>query len=360
MIHFPASITTERLTIRPWRHSDADPLWDAVNESIERLSVYMPWTVHYTSRSAATQFIADAIKRAPAGYELPLAMVERATGRILGGTGFHSTEPTADGWRTLEIGYWLRGSAQGNGYMREAVRAQLRLALELGVERIQLLCDARNRPSWRVAESCGFRREAVLRRDARDHHGALRDTRMYGLIPSELRELCEGWSDEPYELDWADPPFERPAVPAHQDVTEGDKPELPVVLTELVRLDPVNLLEPGLQFTVVDRGANRHLGLATLLPRKADVPSFGLKWSFGTPDEPIEFGIEVGLALLKIAFEELDAERVEMRVPVDATLTREVAEILGFVNEGVLRAHKTPIDGVIGDFVIYSVIKDDL
>ena len=49
-----------------------------------------------------------------------------------------------------------------------------------------------------------------------------------------------------------------------------------------------------------------------------------------------------------------------MRVPVDATLTREVAEILGFVNEGVLRAHKSPIDGVIGDFVIYSVIKDDL
>ena len=105
MIHFPASITTERLTIRPWRHSDADPLWDAVNESIERLSVYMPWTVHYTSRGAAAQFIADAIKLAPAGYELPLAMVERDTGRVLGGTGFHSTEPTADGWRTLEIGY---------------------------------------------------------------------------------------------------------------------------------------------------------------------------------------------------------------------------------------------------------------
>lgn len=360
MIHFPASITTERLIIRPWRHSDAQELWDAVIESRERLAVFMPWTSHYSHPGASRDFIARTLRDMPFGFELPLCLEDRSTGRIVGASGYHSQEPTDDGWRQLEIGYWLREGEEGKGYMRETVRAQTRLAFELGVEHVRILCDARNRHSYRVAEACGYRREAVLRRDIRTHHGDLRDTRVYGMTRDESVGAIAGWTGDSYELDWSHAPFERPSTtPASTPNGSGDR-ELPVVLTELIRLDPVNLHEPGFHYTVIAPEARRHLGLATIVPGDPVVPSFGLKWSFRSPDEPIEFSIELGLALLKITFEELGAERVAMRIPIGATQLREVAEVLGFVNEGILRAHKSPIDGTIGDFVVYSVIRDDL
>jgi RimJ/RimL family protein N-acetyltransferase len=360
MIHFPSAIQTERITLRPWRASDAAALWTAVDESRDHLAAYMPWVAFYTDQTAAHAFIAGSIREWSHGFQLPLAMIEQETGRIIGASGYHSDEPTGSGWRSLEIGYWLRQGEEGKGFMREAVRAQIRLAFELGVERLQLVCDARNQASYRVAEACGFRREAMLRRDTRTHRGELRDTRIYGLLPDEARVLAEAWADERFELEWELPPFARTAAPQPHIAPHEDKPELPVILTELLRLDPVNLHERGNHYTVVDRSANRHLGLATIDPRALDVPSFSLRWTFRDPDEPIEFGIELILALLKIAFEELAAERVHLLIPPDSEQMREIAEIAGFVNEGTVRSFRSPIDGVIGDYVIYSVIKDDL
>lgn len=360
MIHFPAAITTERLIIRPWRISDAPALWEAIDESREHLAVYMPWTVHYTNPGAANEYLSGALRAMPHGHELPLCLEERQTGRIVGASGYHSQEPTAEGWRALEIGYWLREGEEGKGYMRETVRAQTRLAFELGVEHVRIVCDTRNRASYRVAEACGYRREAVLRRDVRTHHGDLRDTRVYSMTRDESESVIAAWTGDTYELDWSHPPFERPPASPSTAVNAPDDRELPVVLTELIRLDPINLHDPGFHFTVIAPETRRHLGIATIVPGDPDVPSFGLKWSFRSPDEPIEFSIELGLALLKITFEELGAERVVMHVPPDATPLREVAEVLGFVNEGIVRAHKSPIEGTIGSFVVYSVIRADL
>ncbi|MCC6704784.1 MAG: GNAT family N-acetyltransferase [Thermomicrobiales bacterium] len=360
MIRFPSAITTERLIIRRWRDTDAQLLWEAVDESREHLATYLPWVRFYRSPTDASDFIARARREWPDGYQLPLAILDRATGRLLGGSGYHSLEPTVTGWRTLEIGYWLRAGEEGKGYMRETVRAQIRLAFELGIENLLLFCDNRNRPSYRVAEACGFRREAILRRDTRTHIGELRDSRRYALLPEEARELIATWGDERFELEWSDSPFERPVVAAPATDAPPELPDLPVIVTELLRLDPVNLHEPGYQFTVVDRAGSRHLGLAAIIPGAADVPSFALRWSFKSADEPIEFGIELTLALLKLTFEELGAERVVMWLPVTAGSEREIAEIAGFVNEGTVRAARSPITGAIGDFVVYSVIREDL
>ena len=52
----------------------------------------------------------------------------------------------------------------------------------LGARRVELRIDARNHPSIAVAERLGFELEGILRRDVRDHHGVLRDTRVYALI----------------------------------------------------------------------------------------------------------------------------------------------------------------------------------
>lgn len=55
---------------------------------------------------------------------------------------------------------------------------------------MEIHTDDRNVRSYAVAERLGFTLEGVLRRHARDHHGAPRDTRIYALL--DLADLREG------------------------------------------------------------------------------------------------------------------------------------------------------------------------
>ena len=52
------------------------------------------------------------------------------------------------------------------------------------VSRLQLRCDVKNRRSAALAERAGFILEGVMRNDARDHAGGLRDTCLYARIPA--------------------------------------------------------------------------------------------------------------------------------------------------------------------------------
>lgn len=58
----------------------------------------------------------------------------------------------------LELGYWLRASAVGQGYATESAQALVTLAFErLGVSSVRLVVDGDNLPSLKVAERLGAR-----------------------------------------------------------------------------------------------------------------------------------------------------------------------------------------------------------
>ena len=83
-----------------------------------------------------------------------------------------------------EVGYWGRTPDLGRGLVTEAVAAVCVAAFgTLGVRRLQALCDARNLPSCRLAERCGFVREGLLRHHERDPRGRLCDQVLYAKFP---------------------------------------------------------------------------------------------------------------------------------------------------------------------------------
>ncbi len=59
--------------------------------------------------------------------------------------------------------------------MFEAATAVLQLGFELGLERIEAICDARNLRSIAFAEMLGMTREGLLRSHDRDPQGQLCD-----------------------------------------------------------------------------------------------------------------------------------------------------------------------------------------
>ncbi len=123
--------------------------------------------------------------------DLMVTLWDRKTGRCLGGSGLHRIDWTVP---AFEIGYWLRTSAWGQGYITETVQTLCRFAFEtLGANRVEIRCDPRNTRSAAVPIRLGFVQEALLRNDVRDGAGELRDTLIFALTPSDYAQAKALW-----------------------------------------------------------------------------------------------------------------------------------------------------------------------
>jgi RimJ/RimL family protein N-acetyltransferase len=110
---------------------------------------------------------------------------ERDSEHFLGGIGFHPRNWEA---RAFEIGYWLRTTAAGHGYMTEAVRLLTNeLFTAMGANRVEIHCDIRNARSAAVPQRLGFIQEARLRNVGRATDGTLRSTFIFALTPDDPR-----------------------------------------------------------------------------------------------------------------------------------------------------------------------------
>ena len=169
---FPARFETERLAVRTYGLDDVEALYEAVSTSREHLLPWLPWAkAEHADLTATTHFIAMQMMdlRNLAGLtKVIMGIFDKATGRLLGGTGVHGIyRDTA----CAETGYWVRADATGKGYCTEATAGVLSWALGapgkggLGLRRIIIYCSAENAASRRIPEKLGLRQEVEQRED---------------------------------------------------------------------------------------------------------------------------------------------------------------------------------------------------
>ena len=92
-----------------------------------------------------------------------VAIVESASGRLLGTLQFYRSAPCIHGY---ELGYILHETAdRGRGFAAPALRlfSDYLFAVRPGHYRQQLMIEAWNVASWKTAERAGFVREGLLR-----------------------------------------------------------------------------------------------------------------------------------------------------------------------------------------------------
>ena len=188
LIDLPDELVGERVVVRPFADSDADALYQAIDESREHLMPWMPWSQDYHSVEDARAYTRRSRANWLLRQELAVGIFERGSGRVLGGSGLARIN-----WerRLFEIGYWLRATAQGHGYMQETVRLLTRLAFDdLQANRVEIRMDARNVRSKRVPERLGFVFEGTLRRAGElDESGRPADRHVYALIREDFELL---------------------------------------------------------------------------------------------------------------------------------------------------------------------------
>jgi aminoglycoside 6'-N-acetyltransferase len=88
----------------------------------------------------------------------------------------------------MEIGYDIISNERGKGYGTEAAQLIVDyLFLSKDIGRIQAITDVRNKPSQRVLEKTGFKREGTIRKSG-FVRGAWTNAYLYSIIREEWRE----------------------------------------------------------------------------------------------------------------------------------------------------------------------------
>ena len=186
----PGRLVGERIVLRSFVDADADELHTAIRESVEHVRPWMPW---YDKHGSVADTLAY-IRRTQAEFLLREGFhmgIFSLAARFLGGCGLHARDWTIP---AFEIGYWIRKSEEGKGYVSEATRLLTICAFEtLGAQRVLIRCNARNRRSARVAERLGYVLEGTIRHAERDTSGNLADMLWFSLIPEEYQRVRATW-----------------------------------------------------------------------------------------------------------------------------------------------------------------------
>lgn len=193
--HVPMPIMTPRLRIEAVSTLYIQPQLEALRESRESLLPWMTW-VHEPGaldESKRRKWLADGEAAFIRREKLFMLAFEHATGRLIGGTGFHGID-----WDVpkFEIGYWVRTSAQRQGFAHEMSVSLLRYAFQaLGANRVEIHVTDGNDKSQRVIEKTRIPYERMARNDHRLVTGDLGHTHIYAATElTHVPEMEVSWT----------------------------------------------------------------------------------------------------------------------------------------------------------------------
>jgi RimJ/RimL family protein N-acetyltransferase len=148
------------------------------------------WTIRVTSVPEPEQtrsYIENALSMREAGHRFAFAVLESATGNVLGCTSYHDIVPAI---KRVEIGWtWYGKSSQRSHVNTTAKLLLLTHAFEtLDCHVVGWRTDNYNFASQAAIERLGAKKDGVIRGHALRRDGTIRDTVMYSLRAGEWPE----------------------------------------------------------------------------------------------------------------------------------------------------------------------------
>lgn len=149
------------------------------------------WNIRVTSVPTPQEtgaYIAQALAMQQAGQRVPFAVIDQASGLVIGSTSYHDILPAV---RRLEIGYtWYAQRFQRTHVNTTAKLLLLSHAFDgLGCQTVGWRTDNFNLRSQQAIERLGAKKDGVIRGHALRRDGTVRDTVMYSLSAGEWPEV---------------------------------------------------------------------------------------------------------------------------------------------------------------------------
>ena len=148
------------------------------------------WNIRVTSVSEPENtktYIEQALAMRAAGNRLAFAVIDEASGKVLGSSSYHDIVPAL---KRVEIGYtWYAQSVQRSHVNTTCKLTLLTHAFEtLGAAVVGWRTDNYNFASQRAIERLGAKKDGVIRHHAPRRDGTVRDTVMYSMLAGEWPE----------------------------------------------------------------------------------------------------------------------------------------------------------------------------
>ncbi|OGO21598.1 MAG: hypothetical protein A2Z28_07355 [Chloroflexi bacterium RBG_16_51_9] len=177
-------LTDGFITLRPYRSSDINQLYDAACESIPEVSAWLPWCHPGYSIEESRTWVEARDAAWHKGTDYDFTMVNPRDGGYLGGCGINDIRGEHE---FANLGYWVRTSRTKQGVATAATLLLARFGFdELKLNRIEIVVATGNYASQRVAEKAGATREGVLRNRLILKGKPVVDAVMFSLIPKDL------------------------------------------------------------------------------------------------------------------------------------------------------------------------------
>ena len=187
-----------RVAIRRLRSDDADPVYEAIRESVAEVGPWMPDLAGVRSRDDVAEWIESTARAWDHAAAYAFAIVDVEDGAILGGTGLTTLNRSH---RFANLFYWVRTSRLRQGIASTAALLTARFGLEtLGLNRVEIVVAVDNHASLRVAEKVGAVREGLLRNRV-FLHGTPHAAYMFSLIPQDLAAMPAPMTQRGRDLD---------------------------------------------------------------------------------------------------------------------------------------------------------------
>lgn len=148
------------------------------------------WRIRVTSvpePQDTRAYIETALAMREAGNRFAFAVLDEASGRVLGSTSYHDILPAV---RRVEIGYtWYANSVQRTHVNTAAKLLMMGHAFDtLACHVVGWRTDNFNFASQRAIERLGAKKDGVIRGHALRRDGTIRDTVMYSMTAGEWPE----------------------------------------------------------------------------------------------------------------------------------------------------------------------------
>lgn len=171
-------LESDRLTLTPPSMDWQNAMLLAVVESQNTLRQFLPWVPNALTEQESINDMQKAIDNFERfENELRFGLIEKTSGQLVGVIGLVIRDKSVP---FFEIGYWLRSSCAGKGYMTEAVtRLEHYAFTELSANRVEIRVAETNLKSQAVAERCQYLLEGMLVNECRLPSGALSNTLIY-------------------------------------------------------------------------------------------------------------------------------------------------------------------------------------
>ncbi|OXJ14959.1 GNAT family N-acetyltransferase [Burkholderia sp. AU6039] len=180
----PPILTGQHVELRPLDSSDRQALLDAAADG-------QLWNLKVTvvpGPETIDAYIDTALQGRSAGTVMPFAIVDRASGRVIGSTRFWKIDRKN---RKLEIGHtWLSESAQRTRANTEAKWLLLGYAFDvLHCVRVQFTTDELNEKSRAAILRLGAKQEGIVRHERIMPDGRKRNSVRFSIIDDEWPEV---------------------------------------------------------------------------------------------------------------------------------------------------------------------------